>query len=105
MYADKLNEAAMEARHETAIQARSDWHHSLDGVSLDSVSIDELVESAFKAGVNWLMQQPLADRLTDEEKERLKAIYFRNVYSVADVQSNFTEKCLIDALFGEELFK
>lgn len=70
MDADKLNEAAMEARHETAIQARSDWHHSLDGVSLDSVSIDELVESAFKAGVNWLMQQPLADRLTDEEKEK-----------------------------------
>ena len=62
------------------------------------------VLDAFLAGALWLMTQPLADRLTDEEKERIKAIYFRNVYSVADVQSNFTEKCLIDAIFGKELF-
>ena len=61
------------------------------------------IMDAFCNGAEWLMRQPLAERLTDEEKR--KAIYFRNVYSVADVQSNFTEKCLIEAIFGEELFK
>lgn len=35
------------------------------------------------------------------EKEKLKAIRFRKVYSAEDVRSKFTEECLIDALFPE----
>lgn len=35
------------------------------------------------------------------EKEKLKAIRFRNVYNAEDVRSKFTEECLIDALFPE----
>lgn len=71
----------------------------------DEPAYDKKFYDVFKAGTDWLMQQPLSERLTEEEKEKIKAIYFRNVYSVADVQSNFTEKCLIDALFGADLFK
>lgn len=66
--------------------------------------MDDTFRSIFEQGAKWTMSQPLCDRLTDVEKEQIKAIYFRNVYSVADVQSNFTEKCLIDAIFGTELF-
>ncbi|MDE6534507.1 MAG: hypothetical protein K2K82_00685 [Muribaculaceae bacterium] len=88
MDADKLNEAA-----------GKDWCENV----LDR-DLKPITKQAFKRGADWLMQQPLADRLTNEEKEKIKAIYFRNVYSVADVQSNFTEKCLIDAIFGAELF-
>lgn len=35
------------------------------------------------------------------EKEKLKAIRFRKVYSAEDVRSKFTEEYLIDALFPE----
>ena len=90
MDAEKLSEAAWE-------------YHKANRYEDNPYRAD--IMDAFCNGANWLMQRPLSDRLTEEEKERLKAIYFRNVYSVADVQSNFTEKCLIDALFGEELFK
>ena len=89
MDADKLNEAAEEYNRKLGKCRDVTWNEG---------------EYGFLAGANWLMQQPLADRLTDEEKERIRAIYFRNVYSAADVQSNFTEKCLIDAIFGKELF-
>lgn len=66
--------------------------------------MDDTFKFIFKQGAEWAMSLPLADRLTDNEKEMIKAIYFRSVYSVADVQSNFTEKCLIDAIFGADLF-
>ena len=35
------------------------------------------------------------------EKEKLKAIRYRNVYSAEDIRSKFTEECLIDALFPD----
>lgn len=93
MDADKLNEAA-----ENHFMTKVPYFHCSDAVR-------SCVDKAFKSGAEWLKKQSLADRLTDEEKEKIKAIYFRNVYSIADVQSNFTEKCLIDAIFGKELFK
>lgn len=32
-------------------------------------------EDGFKQGAQWLMQQPLSDRLTEEEKEKIKKLY------------------------------
>ena len=43
----------------------------------------------------------LIRRLCLVEREKLKAIRFRKVYSADDVRSKFTEECLIDALFPE----
>lgn len=63
----------------------------------------DLVE-AFVQGAEWLQSQPLSERLNEEEKEKIKAIYYRNVYSVEDVNTHFTEQCLIDAIFGSDLF-
>lgn len=93
---EKLNKAAV--LHSGAV-----YNSYPEDVTDDTLEYE--CHKSFLKGADWLMQQPLADRLTDEEKEKIKAIYFRNVYSVADVQSNFTEKCLIDAIFDEELFK
>lgn len=45
--------------------------------------------------------QWLSHRYCLVEKEKLKAIRFRKVYSAEDVRSKFTEECLIDALFPE----
>lgn len=46
--------------------------------------------------LKWLLR-----RFCLVEKEKLKAIRFRKVYSAEDVRSKFTEECLIDALFPE----
>lgn len=45
--------------------------------------------------------QLLTRRYCLVEREKLKAIRFRKVYSADDVRSKFTEECLIDALFPE----
>lgn len=95
MDADKVNEAA--ENYSRVVSNAYPYYAT-------SHNLEYECNKAFQNGANWLMQQPLADRLTDDEKEKIKAIYFRNVYSVADVQSNFTEKCLIGVIFGEELF-
>lgn len=58
---------------------------------------------SFKRGAKLLMSQPLVDRLTEDEKEMIRAIHFRQVHTAEDVKSNFTEKCLIEAIFGTEI--
>lgn len=106
MKQEEINKAAEEARRETAIQARSDWHHSLDGVSLD-VSIDELVESAFAGGAEWVLSQPLCNRLSDIEKDRIREIYRVGVESrehyhkQIKIATNAESKKLLEILFNE----
>lgn len=51
---------------------------------------------AAKDVINFLLR-----RYCLVEKEKLKAIRFRKVYSAEDIRSKFTEECLIDALFPD----
>ena len=103
MYAEKLSEAARENVRKYPHQHRS---------------------YTFRQGADWLMQQPLADRLTNEEKEKIKAIYKREADSmelethriktaeneIAKVchESNFWQAKLkadmLEQIFGKELF-
>lgn len=46
-------------------------------------------EMGFVAGADWLMQQPLSDRLTNEEKEKLTP----------------ANRYLLRQIFGSDLFK
>ena len=62
MDADKLKEAAIDYSTYT-----------------DSDDYDVTMFDAFTDGASWLMQQPLSDRLTDEEKEKIKAMYNRKI--------------------------
>lgn len=114
MDADKLNEACDTAFLENYFPSATEspdprWEMFADG---------------FKQGADWLMHQPLADRLTDEEKERIKAIYKREADSmelethriktaeneIAKVchESNFWQAKLkadmLEGIFGIELF-
>lgn len=87
---DKLNEAAGE-----------DW---CDNV-LDR-DLKPITKQAFKRGAQWLMQQPLSDRLTEEEKEKiygyLRSILF--VYSGGQYLSLEAIKEMFIDIFGKELF-
>ena len=89
MDADKLNEAA-----------GKDW---CDNV-LDR-DLKPITKQAFKRGANWLMQQPLANRLTDEEKEKIKAKY-NELKSLNSITNDMfaDDTAILEWLFGKELF-
>lgn len=93
MDADKLNEAAYIFAH---VQAVSSPYR----------------EDDFKSGANWLMAQPLADRLTDEEKERIiKKYKFNDEAGLATAirtgemaNKHILMRDLLEDIFGEKLF-
>ena len=86
---EKLNAAAEKA---ATIQYRnlSDPDVSQDGRT------EAMFASMFEQGANWLMQQPLSDRLTDEEKEKIKALYYEYHSHVFHIE--------LEKIFGKELF-
>ena len=100
MDADKLNEAAEKYfKEESAFRP--------------PCLCKGFVFDAFLAGAQWLMTQPLADRLTEEEKEKHKATYNRLVALQKealkdhdDFTVNITAAQLgtFTQIFGKELF-
>ena len=98
MDADKLNEAAEEA---ATIQYRnlSDPDVSQDGRT------EAMFASMFEQGAEWALSLPLADRMTDEEKEKIRGMWHdlmelylnRKSSKLSDFVSMFKE------LFGVEL--
>ena len=96
MDADKLNEAAVDR-----------WVKYIPTVCL----FNNIFTDAFKLGANWLMQQLLADRLTDEEKERIKQTYTSLCRKVAnpELPSDYidcatAQMLILESIFGTELF-
>ena len=81
-------------------------------------------EYGFIAGADWLMQQPLADRLTDEERKKVIEIYKDESGMVErqtlKIQESINPTCrqfyaetresylsrlrLLQSIFGKELF-
>ena len=65
------------------------------------------VKDAFKAGAEWLMRQPLIERLNPDERERLKMMYS----GLGEALSNTHDEGFYDAMediekiFGKELFE
>ena len=97
MDADKLNEAAWEYHKANRYE---DNPHRAD------------IMDAFCNGASWLMQQPLADRLTDEEKEKVKKLYLtdeeidgvKSAFGVYPVAAAVMTKNILEQIFGKELF-
>lgn len=63
------------------------------------------VLDAFHEGANYLMKQPLADRLTNEEKEKIKA-KFNELKSLNSITNDMfvDDTAILEWLFGKELF-
>lgn len=59
----------------------------------------------FKAGADWVLSQPLADRLTEAEKERIKAKY-NELKSLNSITNDMfaDDTAILEWLFGKELF-
>lgn len=90
MDANKLNEAAWE-------------YHKSNRYEDNPYRAD--IMDAFCNGASWLMQQPLADRLTDEEKERIKAKH-NELKSLNSITNDMfaDDTAILEWLFGKDLF-
>lgn len=64
----------------------------------------------FKRGASWLMQQPLSERLTEEEKEKITDMY-NNMESFRKCSTNpimiglfLSLQITVENIFGTDLF-
>lgn len=83
------------------------WYES------DDEQMKEVLADAFKAGANRVYELPLSDRMTAEEKERvrrmykgLKSLYAEqkgSVFRFAEVYKGKYE--LLESIFGADFFK
>lgn len=66
----------------------------------------DLIVDAYKASAERMMSLPLAQRLTAEEKERMRAIYNRKRYGTEySKEVEWMEKQLLEHLLGADFFK
>lgn len=71
-----------------------------------------LFYTGFLSGTDWLMQQPLSERLTEEEKEKIKAEFEHNaeMYDLGSVvpatmgTMHNGKMELLESIFGKDLF-
>lgn len=96
MDADKLNEAA--ENYSRVVSNAYPYYAT-------SHNLEYECNKAFQNGANWLMQQPLSDRLTDEEKEKIMQVYRHASYPSNRVTfAGQTVLRLFPSIFGKELF-
>ena len=106
MDADKLNEAAEKYAHENA------WYPGETSYESDIIAMEESFSDTFKQGASWLMQQPLSDRLTEEEKERIKKLYLtdeeidgvKSAFGAYPVAAATITKNILEQIFSKEQF-
>lgn len=96
---DELNKAAEEYAHENA------WYPGETSYESDINAMQESFSDTFKRGADWLMQQPLADRLTDEEKEKIRGFYNRKITYTSEMAKKYAEVDLLVAIFGIDFFE
>ncbi|MDE6651878.1 MAG: hypothetical protein K2K08_05670 [Paramuribaculum sp.] len=88
MDADKLNEAADIASN-NAVYDSNPWNMFNDG---------------FRQGAQWLMTLPLYDRLTDEEKEKIKERYNYYLSEEPNCYLGCRMRNEFESIFGKKLF-
>ncbi|MBD5332204.1 MAG: hypothetical protein HDR97_00425 [Bacteroides sp.] len=59
----------------------------------------------FRQGADWIMQQPLSERLTEDEKEKIKAKYneLKSLNSITN-EMFADDTAILEWLFGKGLF-
>ena len=109
MNKDKLNEAARVEREKCINDLRKDYniHKDIQHYAIASCCLEKYALGIFNNGANYLMQQPLADRLTEEEKKRIKEIYWQAMKDWVDIgeaRGYCKVGVAIEQIFGAELF-
>lgn len=114
-----IEEAAREAVRKEYLCEKCAWKDNCDFCRGVNTPFDccecsaDSYEDGFKAGVNYVYGLPLAQRLTAEEKERVRRIYEtdKHLYKEAkDSVFRWSEIYkgrykLLEAIFGKDFFK
>lgn len=71
----------------------------------DEPAYDKKFYDGFMAGTDWLMQQPLSERLSETEREKIREEY--NLYKDSWNETELTETTMESfvEIFGADLFK
>lgn len=108
-----IEEAAKEARIASAQTLTTHGlHSSIDNIPFiaGKLSYDEVAESAFVKGAEWILSLPLASRLTAEEKERIVDLY--NM-AKSNFKPRYVEACqyeqgaieALESIFGADFLR
>ncbi len=72
----------------------------------ETPATEEDMACSFKGGVKWLLSLPLRDRLTAEEKERVRKEYANTYPNDIDCGvENMLIQGVLERIFGKEFFK
>ena len=113
-----IEEAAREAVRKEYLCEKCAWKDDCDLCGGENTAFDccecpaDSYEDGFKAGADHILSLPLSQRLTDEERERVRRIYKElkrlcaehrdSVFRWVEVYKGKYE--LLESIFGKELF-
>lgn len=90
------------------------WTHFYNTeMKTEPVPYDERFKKGFIKGTDWLMQQPLSERLSEAEREKIKAFYSEasmfaegeDVNEIEPLSHYFGRKLQLEMVLGTDLFK
>lgn len=65
---------------------------------------EEIAYDAFCDGTDWLMKEPLSERLTEAEKEKIRAFYNGDTFGELDFIEIASTRRVLKSIFGKTLF-
>lgn len=92
-FKEKLEKAAMLAAYNYA------------NPDSDEPCYDADFYEGFRAGAEWLMGQPLSERLTEDERKRIRGMYADLIPLKGHMAGIVGQMMLLDKIFGKEMFE
>lgn len=96
MDTEKLNKVSKEDACENA------WYPGNTSYESDIIAMQSSFSDTFKRGANWIMQQPLSEKLTKEEKEKIRGYYDNSGFN--KFAKDMVNGVLL-SIFGVDLFR
>lgn len=75
------------------------------GYSFNDETLKDCSFYSYVAGARWLQSRPLADRLTEEEREKIKEMYVDLIPLKGNMPGIVGQMILLEDIFGKELFE
>lgn len=101
MNSEKLNKAAKEAANDII------GGYDPDFPELSLLDLRDECCNSFCNGAKWLLTQPLSSRLTEEEKAKIKEVYWQAAsdwIGIGDARGHCRTCVALESIFGTSLF-
>lgn len=87
------------------------WNEIISAIAFTSGAPDRMKEHiydtfdrAYRLGMEAAKKQPLAERLTEEERKKVNAFYNGDTFGVLDFLEIISCRRVFESLFGKEFF-